>query len=61
MVGLASIIFCMFRMVVIGSSRVAIYGARDRGDESFYFLSPGDVFDLSSRMRVTVQPTGGRD
>ncbi len=49
------------RAVVIGSSRVAIYGARDRGDESFYFLSPGDVFDLSSRMRVTVQPTGGRD
>lgn len=41
------------RATVIGVSQVAIYGARDRGDESYYFLSPGDVFDLSSRMRLT--------
>lgn len=40
------------RAEVIGSSRVAIYGARDRGNESYYFLSPGDVFDLASRIRV---------
>lgn len=48
---------------VIGSSRVAIYGARDRGDESYYFLSPGDVFDLASRTRVQStadQPSTGR-
>ena len=47
------------RAKVIGSSQVAIYGARDRGDESFYFLSPGDEFDLESRTRVSVPPTDG--
>jgi len=52
------------RAEVIGASRVAIYGARDRvEDEAYYFLSPGDVFDLASRTRVQVTaaeagPTG---
>lgn len=52
------------RAEVIGASRVAIYGARDRvEDEAYYFLSPGDVFDLASRTRVQVasaeaRPTG---
>ena len=47
------------RAEVIGTSRVAIYGARDREEEeeSYYFLSPGDVFDLASRTRVRVGAT----
>jgi cyanophycinase len=44
------------RAEVIGTSQVAVYGARDPdlGDEPYYFLTPGDVFDLASRTRVTL-------
>ncbi len=47
------------RAEVIGESQVAVYGANDRGDRPYYFLSRGDVFDLASRTRLKV-PTVDR-
>lgn len=43
------------RMEVIGRSRVAIYDHKrfkDDGKKPYFFLRPGDVFDLKSRTRV---------
>jgi cyanophycinase len=41
---------------VIGSSKVAIYDGDDHGEgKRYYFLSPGDRFDLAARRRVPRQ------
>lgn len=40
------------RATVIGASRAAIYDAAYRTDPGFYFLSPGDEFDLKARRLV---------
>jgi cyanophycinase len=45
------------RAEVIGISQVAVYGARDVVDQPYYFLSPGQVFDLASRTRVGTPAT----
>ena len=43
------------RMEVIGKSRVAIYDHarfKDGTEKPYFFLRPGDVFDLKSRTRI---------
>ena len=45
---------------VIGQSRVAVYDNRDHQGKRYYFLSPGDRFDLASRRAIAkaaTQPT----
>jgi cyanophycinase len=37
---------------VIGRSYAAFYNTADRGDQKYYFLKSGDVFDLSARRTV---------
>lgn len=37
------------RAEIIGRGRVAFYNTADDGGESYYFLSPGDTFDLATR------------
>lgn len=44
------------RAEVIGSSFVAFYNAADRGVLPYYFLRPGDTFDLSARRTLTGSP-----
>jgi cyanophycinase len=41
---------------VIGESKVAIYDNQDHGQKRYYFLSPGDRFDLRTRT-ATTQPS----
>ena len=45
---------------VIGSGYVAIYDHAHRLDSGspFYFLSPGDAYDLASRQAYRADPTG---
>lgn len=43
------------RAEVIGRGRVAFYNTRDAGDLRYYFLEPGDVFDLASRRTISGQ------
>jgi cyanophycinase len=40
------------RAEVIGRSRVAFYNARDANGAAYYFLEPGDQFDLAARRTV---------
>jgi cyanophycinase len=40
------------RAEVIGSGRVAFYNTRDANGMRYYFLQPGDVFDLAERRTV---------
>ncbi|HEX6307219.1 MAG TPA: cyanophycinase [Longimicrobiales bacterium] len=41
---------------ITGRGRVAFYNTADSGDLSYYFLSPGDSFDLASRRTRTGNP-----
>lgn len=38
---------------VVGRSKVAFYNAKDRGDDLYYFLQDGGVFDLGTRRVVS--------
>ena len=40
------------RAEVVGRSYVAFYNAADKGEQKYYFLKSGDVFDLSTRRTV---------
>jgi cyanophycinase len=40
------------RAEVIGRSYTAFYNAADKGNEKYYFLKSGDVFDLSTRRTI---------
>ena len=40
------------RMEVIGRSVVGIYDGKDHDGKRYYFLAPGEVFDLATRRRV---------
>jgi aminobenzoyl-glutamate utilization protein B len=50
------------RFEVIGKSVVGIYDGKDHDDKRYYFLAPGDQFDLKLRKRVAVdrKPSNGR-
>ena len=41
---------------VVGRSKAAFYNTNDAGDAPYYFLQPGDVFDLSARRVVSGTP-----
>ena len=40
------------RMEVIGRSVVGIYDGKEHDGKRYYFLAPGEVFDLAARKRV---------
>jgi hypothetical protein len=40
------------RMEVIGRSVVGIYDGKDHDGKRYYFLAPGEVFDLAKRRRM---------
>ncbi len=44
------------RMDVIGRSVVGIYDGKDHDGKKYYFLAPGDQFDLRLRKRVPMAP-----
>ena len=44
------------RMEVIGRSVVGIYDGKDHDGKKYYFLAPGEQFDLRSRKRVAKAP-----
>lgn len=41
------------RAEIVGRSKVAFYNTQDRGDNLYYFLQDGDVFDLAARRTVS--------
>ena len=41
------------RLEVIGRSVVGIYDGKDHDGKKYFFLAPGDQFDLRLRKRVT--------
>lgn len=41
------------RAEVVGRSKVAFYNAKDRGDDLYYFLQDGGVFDIGTRRVVS--------
>lgn len=41
------------RAEVVGRSNVAFYNAQDRGNELYYFLQDGGVFDLAARRTIS--------
>ena len=43
------------RMEVIGRSVVGIYDGKEHDGKRYYFLVPGEVFDLGARRRVEVK------
>jgi cyanophycinase len=43
------------RMEVIGRSVIGIYDGKDHDGKRYYFLAPGEVFDLATRRRVEKQ------
>jgi hypothetical protein len=49
----AAIVVKGHRFLVVGRGVVGIYDGRDHGGKPYYFLAPGDQFDLRSRRRVT--------
>lgn len=52
------------RAEVIGSGRVAFYNARDANGMRYYYLQPGDVFDLAERRTMRgrhITPNDVRD
>jgi cyanophycinase len=42
------------RLEVFGDGHVAIYDGKVHGDKSYYYLSPGDRFDLHTRSSIPV-------
>jgi cyanophycinase len=48
----AAIVVQRDRMEVIGRSVVGIYDGKDHDGKRYYFLAPGEVFDLAARKRV---------
>ncbi len=40
------------RCEVIGAGKVGIYDGREHGGKRYYFLSPGDRFDLAARTKI---------
>lgn len=44
------------RAEVVGRSRVAFYNTRDANGARYYFLEPGDVFDLAARRTIEGDP-----
>ena len=44
------------RFEVIGRSVVGIYDGKDHDGKHYYFLAPGDQFDLRLRKRVPTAP-----
>ncbi len=52
----ASIVVQGDRMEVIGRSVVGIYDGKEHDGKRYYFLAPGEVFDLSMRKRVNGKP-----
>jgi cyanophycinase len=40
------------RMEVIGRSVVGIYDGKEHDGKKYYFLAPGELFDLAARKRV---------
>ena len=47
------------RMEVIGRSVVGIYDGKEHDGKRYYFLAPGEVFDLAARKRVAPQSKAG--
>jgi cyanophycinase len=47
------------RMEVIGRSVVGIYDGKEHDGKRYYFLAPGEVFDLAARKRVAIQTKAG--
>jgi cyanophycinase len=47
------------RMEVIGRSVVGIYDGKDHDGKRYYFLAPGEVFDLAARRRVEIPSKAG--
>ncbi len=47
------------KMEVIGRSVVGIYDGKEHDGKRYYFLAPGEVFDLGARKRVAKQPKAG--
>jgi hypothetical protein len=43
-------------MEVIGRSVVGIYDGKEHDGKRYYFLAPGEVFDLATRKRVDPKP-----
>jgi hypothetical protein len=46
------------RFEVIGEGRIAIYDNQKHGGSWYLWLSPGDVFDLRTRTKITARPSG---
>ena len=44
------------RMEVIGRSVVGIYDGKEHDGKRYYFLAPGEFFDLATRKRVDGKP-----
>ncbi len=49
------------RMEVIGRSVVGIYDGKEHDGKRYYFLAPGEVFDLGLRKRVDSKPKNTGD
>ena len=43
------------RMEVIGRSVVGVYDGKEHDGKRYYFLAPGEVFDLAAQKRVANQ------
>ena len=48
------------RMEVIGRSVVGIYDGKEHDGKRYYFLAPGEVFDLATRKRVEAKKPDAR-
>jgi cyanophycinase len=46
------------RFAVIGKSLVGVYDGQDHGGARYYFLKPGEQFDLKERRRIPSEPAG---
>jgi cyanophycinase len=45
------------RMEVIGRSVVGIYDGKEHDGKRYYFLAPGEVYDLAARKRTAIEST----
>ncbi len=55
----AAIVVQRDRMEVIGRSVVGIYDGKDHDGKRYYFLAPGEIFDLAARKRVEKRASAG--
>ncbi len=55
----AAIVVQRDRMEVIGRSVVGIYDGKDHDGKRYFFLAPGEVFDLAARKRAEKRASAG--